>query len=215
MDLPAVSMIAAMTHKRRVIGNKGAMPWTRLRRDMVRFVKLTRNSAVVMGPKTYTSIGKPLKGRLNIIITTNHDYEAPKGVLVAHDPQQALELAAINHKREFFVIGGAMVYTSFLPLAETVYITYVRSDKRGDTHFPRWNKKEWYQAWSEEKFHRGVYKGKRDSFSTKFAEYRRNLKPLPKERKESFRLLGDEGYDYRERTLFAAKRRFKKPRRKK
>jgi dihydrofolate reductase len=169
MKLPAVSIIGAMTLKG-VIGNKGAMPW-RIKRDMERFKTLTANSAVVMGPKTYESIGRPLPGRLNIIITTNRTYEAPPGVLVAHDPRQALELAAIRGYAEFFAIGGATVYTSFLSLPQTehLFITYIRSNMRGDTHFPHWNKSEWRKVWREEKW----VKGEGDDFPTQFAEFRR------------------------------------------
>jgi dihydrofolate reductase len=188
MRLPAVSMIAAMTLTG-VIGRKGTMPW-RLPRDVARFVKLTRRNtvAVVMGPKTYASIGKPLKGRLNIVITTNHAYQAPEGVLVAHDPRQALELAAINNCVEFFVIGGAMVYTSFLPYAEHLFITYVKSNLSGDTKFPHWRPKEWHEVWIEKDYR----KEKGDSFPTRFAEYRRNLPPLPADTQAIWRLPGDE-----------------------
>ncbi len=170
MKLPAVSLIAAMTLKG-VIGNEGTMPWQRIKRDMDRFRKLTAKSAVVMGPKTYESIGKPLPGRLNIIITTNRKYEAPPGVLIAHDPRQALELAAIREYPEFFAIGGATVYTSFLSLPQTehLFLTHINSDMEGDTRFPHWNKDEWRKAWEEEEW----TQGKDDDYPTRFAEFRR------------------------------------------
>jgi dihydrofolate reductase len=146
-----------------------------------------------MGPKTYASLPeerRPLKGRLNIIITSNYEYKAPEGVLVARDPRQALELAGINNCIELFVIGGAMVYTSFLPLqeTETLYITYVNSGIEGDTHFPHWNKSEWHQAWAEQEFR----KKEGDSFPTMFAEYRRILKPLPENTQTNWRLPASE-----------------------
>lgn len=170
MKLPAVSIIAAMTLKG-VIGNKGTMPWRRIKRDMERFKKLTRGSAVVMGPKTYESIGKPLEGRLNIVITTNRRYEAPPGVFIAHDPQQALQIAAIREYPEFFAIGGAMVYASFLslPEAEHLFLTHVNTDMKGDTRFPHWSKAEWRKAWEEKEW----TQGEDDDYPTRFAEYRR------------------------------------------
>lgn len=169
MKLPVVSLICAMTLKG-VIGNNGTMPW-QLRRDMKRFKKLTTGSAVVMGPKTYASIGKPLPGRLNIIITTSRKYEAPPGVLVAHDSRQALELAAIRQYAEFFAIGGATVYTSFmsLPQTEHLFITHINSDIEGDTHFPHWNKDEWRKVWEEKEW----VQEEGDDYPTRFAEFRR------------------------------------------
>lgn len=199
MKTPPVSMIVAMTQNG-VIGNNGVMPWgvRDLSRDMAHFVKLTSNSAALMGPKTYASIGKPLSGRLNIILTKNRAYKAPEGVLVAHDPGQALQLAAIRNYAEFFVIGGSMVYASFLPLAERLYITYVGSDLGGDTTFPYWDKDLWYEVWIEKKWRKGV----KDRFPTRFAEYRRKYQPLPKDAQVTWRLPGD-NFDYRSQILFA------------
>lgn len=169
MKLPAVSLICAMT-LRGVIGNNGTMPW-HIKRDMKRFKRLTNKSAVVMGPKTYESIGKPLEGRLNIIITTNRKFEAPSDVLIAHDPRQAVELAAIRGYAEFFAIGGATVYTSFLslPQAEHLFITHINSDIEGDTHFPHWNSSEWHKVWEEKDW----VQQEGDDYPTRFAEFRR------------------------------------------
>lgn len=176
MKMPPVSMIVAMTHPGGVIGNKSVMPWgvRDLPRDMARFKKLTHNSAVVMGPKTYESIGKPLENRLNIILTRNRKYQRPRGMLVAHDPGQALQLAANENYVEFFVIGGAMVYASFLPAAERLYITYVGSSLEGDTTFPYWDKSVWNEVWIESKWRKGV----KDRFPTRFAEYSHKYEPL-------------------------------------
>ena len=151
-----------------VIGNKGAMPW-RLRRDMKRFRKLTTPSAVVMGPKTYQSIGKPLRDRLNIVLTTNRDYKAGADLLVAHDARQALELAAIRNFYDFYVLGGATVYTSFLPLAEHLFITYVKGEVEGDTYFPHWDRSEWHPVWEETEWKQEAG----DTFPTRFAEFGR------------------------------------------
>lgn len=174
MKLPEVSMICAMT-PRYVIGNNGAMPW-RIRSDMKFFAQQTENSAVVMGPKTFQSIGKPLKERLNIVLTTNHDYKPAPGVHVAHSPKQALEFAASRRQQEFFVIGGALVYSSFLPMAQQLFITYVLADLPGDTHFPHWDQDEWYlvnQDFDKKKWR----KRSGDSYPIKFAHYRRRVLP--------------------------------------
>jgi dihydrofolate reductase len=165
-------MIVAMTPQG-VIGNRGVMPW-RLPRDMARFKKFTTrgNTAVVMGPKTLESIGRPLNHRLNIVLTSQQDYQKP-GVLVAHDARQCLELAAIHGQREFFVIGGAMVYATFFPLAAHLFVTYVLSEASGDTHFPHWNKAEWNEVYVEKKWRQGAA----DTHATRFAEYGRLLRP--------------------------------------
>lgn len=187
MKMPTVSMIVAMT-PRGVIGNKGTMPWgLGLPRDIDRFKELTKGNAVVMGPKTYKSIGKPLKERLNIVITQNNEYKAPQGVLVAHDPRQARELAAINGHVELFVIGGATVYASFMKEAERLFVTYVESDAVGDTNFPYWDKAEWHNVWDEGKF--GKKEG--DSFPTRFVEYSKLVKALPEGTQTIWRLPND------------------------
>jgi dihydrofolate reductase len=183
MKKPLISMIVAMTHQGGVIGNKGVMPWgvKDLPRDMARFKKLTMGNPVAMGPRTYDSIGQPLGDRLNIIVTKNRGYRAPKGVLVAHDPNQAIQLAAIRNYVEFFVIGGAMLYASFLPFAERLFVTYVQSDCEGDTTFPYWDKGLWNEVWIEKKWRKGV----KDRFFTRFAEYERKYQPLVLKKSET------------------------------
>jgi dihydrofolate reductase len=180
MKLPEVSMICAMTPNF-VIGDNGTMPW-HIPRDMRFFQKRTRNSAVVMGPKTLASIGTPLKNRLNIVLTTDRSFKAD-GVVVAHDPRQALELASIQSYPEFFVIGGALVYASFLPIAQQLFVTYVNSDSKGDTHFPHWDQNEWHRVFIEEAWHNEPG----DEYATKFAHYRRNQPALPKDHQVNWR----------------------------
>nr|AIA13862.1 Dihydrofolate reductase [uncultured bacterium] len=208
MKLPHISMSCAMTECG-VIGNKGKMPWRRLGRDLRRFRELTENTAVVMGPKTYASLPekyRPLPRRLNIILTTNQNYKAPEGVLIAHDPRQVLELAAIEGYVELFVIGGAMIYTSFLPIAEHLFITYVKSRAKGDTHFPHWEKSRWREVWVESAYR----KDKGDSYPTRFAEYRRMQKPLPQCNQVSWRHPDDARF---EAALAKKKRNRKKQKR--
>ena len=180
MKLPEVSMICAMT-PRGVIGNNGTMPW-HIPRDLRFFKKRTRNSAVVMGPRTFASIGKPMPERLNIDLTTDRGFNAD-GVLVAHDTRQALELAAIRNSPEFFMIGGAMVYKSFLPLAQQIFMTFVWSETTGDTHFPHWDRSEWKRVWIERRWR--ICQG--DQYPTKFAHFRRKQAPPPENRQVNWR----------------------------
>lgn len=168
MKLPPVTIVAAMTPNR-VIGDNGAMPW-RIPSDMRHFRRLTMHphSAVVMGPKTYRSIGRPLPGRLNIVLTTKASWEAP-GVQVAHTPREALELAAIGDQREFYAIGGMTIYETFIPLAEQMFITHVWSEARGDTFFPHFNESEWYEVLQRNKWrHRAG-----DPVPTRLVHYKR------------------------------------------
>ena len=152
MKLAPVTIVAAMTLNR-VIGNQGTMPWS-IPSDMKRFKKLTTPGAVVMGPKTYASIGRPLPNRFNIVLTTKHNWEAP-GIYVAHTPREAREIAAINNQPEFYAIGGMTIYETFIPLAEQMFITHINTEMEGDTFFPHfneseWNKTRWKNTWRHE-----------------------------------------------------------------
>lgn len=167
MKLPPITIVAAMTPNR-VIGHKGAMPW-RVPSDLKRFKKITTPGAVVMGPKTFASIGRPLSGRFNIVLTTKRDWEH-EGVYVAHSARQALEVAAVNNQHELYAIGGTSVYETFIPLAEQMLITYIQSDVEGDAYFPHYNESEWYSTWVKSPKWR-LETG--DQFPTRLEHYRR------------------------------------------
>jgi dihydrofolate reductase len=127
-------MIAAMD-KNKVIGQNGRLPW-RLPADMQRFVALTMGKPVIMGRKTYESIPakfKPLKGRTNIIITRNSDYEAP-GCIVVNSPEAAL--SAAGKVDEVMIIGGSSIYQAFLLQADRLYLTLIDAEFEGDAIFP-------------------------------------------------------------------------------
>lgn len=124
-----IRMIVARS-RNGVIGADGGIPW-RLRDDMRFFRQSTLGSTVIMGRKTYESIGRPLGERRNIVLTRDPSFEA-EGVLVAHSPDEALELA----DGDAFIIGGQTVYEAFLPQAEEIYITEVDAYVEGDTYFP-------------------------------------------------------------------------------
>jgi dihydrofolate reductase len=139
-----LSLVVAMAENR-VIGRAGGLPW-RLPGDLKRFRRLTTGHPVIMGRKTYESIGKPLPGRTNIVVTRTPGYPAP-GCTVVGSLEAALKAAAEAPndppKRETFVIGGAELYAQALPLAKRIYLTLVHAEIEGDTFFPDFDPSEW------------------------------------------------------------------------
>jgi dihydrofolate reductase len=124
-----VSIIAAMS-RGRVIGTKGGLPW-HLPEDLKRFSQLTRGHPVVMGRKTFESIGRLLPGRENRIVTRRDDF-GPEGARVFRSLPDALEDSA----GEIFVIGGAEIYAQAMSIADRIYLTLIDCDVEGDTYFP-------------------------------------------------------------------------------
>ncbi len=121
-----------------VIGKDNSIPW-HLPHDLIRFREHTKGRAVVMGRKTFESIGKPLPKRDNIIITHQENYEVP-GAQVFNDLKDALDWAAPKHS-EVFIIGGQELYTQTVDKVDRMYITHVHEkDIEGDTFFPKWNR---------------------------------------------------------------------------
>ncbi|WP_343857997.1 type 3 dihydrofolate reductase [Aliiglaciecola litoralis] len=127
-------MIAAMAHNR-VIGANNGMPW-HLPADLAHFKRITLGKPVVMGRKTYQSIGKALPGRHNIVVTTDPDYSLPDATVV-NSCEQAVE--AVGKVDELMVIGGGTIYRHFLPLCDCLYLTEIDLTVEGDTHFPDYN----------------------------------------------------------------------------
>ncbi|KZN47551.1 type 3 dihydrofolate reductase [Pseudoalteromonas luteoviolacea] len=126
-----ISMIAAMA-KDRVIGEDNKMPW-HLPADLQHFKRVTMGKPVIMGRKTFESIGRPLPGRRNIVITRNAEYTA-EGIEVASSTEAAL--AMVDKIDEVMVIGGGNIYEQFLPLCNRLYLTYIDVEVGGDTRFP-------------------------------------------------------------------------------
>lgn len=124
-----VKIIVAMS-KNRVIGNNNELIW-KLSSDLKRFKELTTGHPVVMGRKTYESIGRPLPNRRNIIITRNSEYEVD-GCEVVSSLEEALLLTGSN----CFIIGGGEIYKQSLEVADKIYLTLVHKDFEGDTQFP-------------------------------------------------------------------------------
>ena len=137
-----ISLIVAMDEKRG-IGKAGKLPW-RLSSDLKRFRELTMGHHLIVGRKTFESIGKPLPGRQMIVLTRDTGYTA-EGCLTVASIQAALALAKERGETEAFVIGGAEIYSQTLGAADRVYLTQVHAEVDADTFFPELNP----EAWSE------------------------------------------------------------------
>lgn len=133
-----ISIIVAMD-KNRLIGKNGVLPWY-LPNDLAYFRKVTMGHTIVMGRKTYESIGKPLDGRKNIVLTTNRRFKA-NGVEVAYSIKEVL--SKVNKDEEVFIIGGGEIYKQFLSFADKLYITKIEHEFKGDTYFPNINYNDW------------------------------------------------------------------------
>lgn len=146
-----LSLIVAMA-KNRTIGLDGAMPW-HIPEDLKFFKRVTMGHPVIMGRKTYQSIGAALPGRTNIVVTRNKDFEAADADVV-HDLSEALTKAKATEelwrpdggREEIFVIGGADIYGQALPEAQRIYMTEVHQELPGDAFFPELAEGEWKET---------------------------------------------------------------------
>jgi dihydrofolate reductase len=135
-----VSIIAAMD-KKRGIGMDNKLPW-RLSADLKRFRELTMGHHIIVGRKTFESIGRPLPGRAMIIVTRDRSYKA-EGCDVCHSIQEAIELARERGESEVFICGGAEIYAQSLGGADRMYLTFVDAEVAADTFFPEFDEREW------------------------------------------------------------------------
>ena len=140
-----ISIIVAMDD-RRVIGNENRLPW-RLPADLKHFRAVTMGKPIVMGRKTWESIGRPLPGRTNIVVTRDRDYVA-EGCVVVHSIGDAL--AAASDHAEVMVIGGGEFYRQVLPQASTLYVTRVHDTFEGDAFFPELDDGQWHEVERED-----------------------------------------------------------------
>ncbi len=143
--MPRVALVVAVDEAG-TIGRDGALPW-RLPSDLRHFKQITMGKPVVMGRKTFESIGRPLPGRENIVLSRDPDYRA-EGCRAVGSLQEAL--AAAGEAEELMVIGGAELYAQALPLAERIYLTRVHARFAGDTFMPRLDPEEWLETRREE-----------------------------------------------------------------
>ena len=130
-----------------VIGRGGDLPW-HLSADLGRFKRLTMGHTIIMGRKTWESIGRPLPGRRIVVVTRQPAYRAD-GVQVVLSLEGALDVARETGDSQPFVVGGAEIYRQALPLATRLYLTRVRADVAGDTHFPAYEESDWHRLESE------------------------------------------------------------------
>lgn len=133
-----ISIIVAMADNM-IIGDKNSLPWN-LPADMKYFRKITLGKPIIMGAKTFESIGKALPNRKNIILSHDKNYRA-KGCVVVASIEQALE--EVEENEEVMIAGGASVYKQFLPLANRLYLTFVHHNFKGDTYFPKFDINQW------------------------------------------------------------------------
>ncbi len=131
----------------RLIGKGNDLPW-RIPGDLKKFKEVTSGNIVIMGRKTYESIGKPLPNRINIVITRNKDYKA-EGVFIFTSIDEALRKASVFHK-EIFFIGGGSIYKEILDRVDTMYISHVKGEYEGDTYFPEIDFSKWSKESVEE-----------------------------------------------------------------
>jgi dihydrofolate reductase len=141
-----LSIIAAIA-RNNIIGTGNKLPW-HISEDLKHFKRITTGHFVFMGRKCYESIGKPLPGRSNIIITRNRAFSAP-GCRVAHSIEEAIQFAEDNNESEAFIIGGGEIYRQSISLAARLYITQIHHHFKGDITFPE-IKNEWKEIKRED-----------------------------------------------------------------
>lgn len=134
-----VAMIAAIG-KNGELGLDNKLLWD-IKEDMDWFKTHTRNKIVVMGRKTYESIGKPLKGRINVVLTRDRDYDPHPDVLVRYGLAEVL--FEFRYETELMVIGGESIYRQFLPFANRLYLTEIHQEFEADAYFPEFDKEQW------------------------------------------------------------------------
>lgn len=142
--MPILSLIAAVAHNQ-VVGIENRLPW-HLPDDLKYFKATTLGRPIIMGRKTYASIGRPLPGRHNIVMTRNPAWQAD-GVTVVGNLDDAL--AAAGDVPEIFLIGGATLYGVALPRADRLYLTEIDADFAGDAYFPEWPRQEFREVQRE------------------------------------------------------------------
>ena len=154
-----------------VIGRDGGLPW-RLSTDLKRFKADTMGKPIIMGRKTYEGIGRPLPGRLNIVVTRDKAWRA-EGVETANSLEAAIHLATVRGRcmsgvDEICVIGGGEIYAQALPLADRLHVTHVLASVDGDAHFPDIDPDLWRLVSSQD-----IPAGEKDSHATRYTVYER------------------------------------------
>jgi dihydrofolate reductase len=160
---PRVTLILARA-RNGVIGAKGGLPW-HLPEDLAFFKRTTMGHPIVMGRKTWESIGRPLPGRRSIVVTRDRNFAAA-GAEVVHSLDEAVALCSDSD--EIFVIGGAQLYAEALPLADRLLLTEIHADFEGDTMLPALSMREWNEVGREPHLPTGTR-----AFGFDFVDFRR------------------------------------------
>lgn len=147
-------MISAIARKDRAIGFKNALLW-HIPEDFKHFKETTSGHVVIMGENTYTSIGRPLPNRTNIVLSIDPNF-SPEGCVVVSSIEEALAKAKEVERDEIFIIGGASIYRQFLPYANRLYLTLVEGDFEADTFFPDYS--EFQKEISREECENGTFR---------------------------------------------------------
>lgn len=158
--MPKISLIAAIASGNRALGKDNDLIY-KIPEDLKRFKELTSGHAIIMGRKTYDSIGHPLPNRVNIVITRDPNFKA-ETVIVVHSLEEALK--QINESGEVFIIGGGQIYQEAIEMADRLYLTVVEGNPEADTFFPDYS--EFKKVVSEESH-------ESDGFKYKFLELER------------------------------------------
>ncbi len=140
-----ISLLVAMD-QHRLIGKDNQLPW-HLPQDLAYFKKVTMGHKIIMGRKTFESIGRPLPGRENIIVTRDMTYTQP-GCTILHSIEEIIALSSRSNE-EVFVIGGAEIFKEILPVSDRLYITEIDHEFEGDTYFPERKHSEWIKVSAE------------------------------------------------------------------
>lgn len=168
------SLIVAMA-KNQTIGINNTLPW-HLPNDLKYFKQVTMAKPIIMGRKTYESIGRPLPGRTNIVITRQTDYQA-EGIVVVNSLQQALDKAEdisfVSGHEEVMVIGGAEIYQQALLKADCLYITHVHAEIEGDAFFPELDWSDWQEFKRENHGADPVGEDQKNPYDYSFVVYER------------------------------------------
>ncbi|MCP1199655.1 dihydrofolate reductase [Notoacmeibacter sp. MSK16QG-6] len=179
-ERPAIEIVVAAAENG-TIGRNGEMPW-RLSSDLKRFKQITMGCPIVMGRKTFESIGKPLPGRLNVIVTRNYDWEA-EGALRAGSLEAAIDLATAHIESaerqacdegedgpnlSVCIIGGGEIYSQALAIADTIHMTRVLETIEGDARFPTISEDAFERIHAED-----IPSGPKDSYPTRYEIWQR------------------------------------------
>ena len=160
-----ISSIVAVA-KNRVIGSDNDIPW-RLSTDLKYFKKQTSGHHIIMGRKSFLSIGKPLPNRTNVIVTRD-PYFIASNCIVVHSIPEALEIAERNGEEEAFITGGGMIYEQTMDIVDRLYVTEVDAEPEGDVHFPEIDYSQWKLISEDPR-----QKGERDDHNFNFKVYER------------------------------------------